>query len=84
MTNLLEQLKSMTTIVADTGDIEAIRHHQVGEHQLGSQAGQHVFNAFGADLDMGVIVPAGLDDALERGGHIAFVLDDQDGRQGFF
>jgi transaldolase len=27
MTNLLEQLKSMTTIVADTGDIEAIRHH---------------------------------------------------------
>ncbi len=28
MTNLLEQLKSMTTIVADTGDIEAIRHHQ--------------------------------------------------------
>lgn len=28
MLNLLEQLKSMTTIVADTGDIEAIRHHQ--------------------------------------------------------
>ena len=28
MINLLEQLKSMTTIVADTGDIEAIRHHQ--------------------------------------------------------
>ena len=28
MSNLLEQLKSMTTIVADTGDIEAIRHHQ--------------------------------------------------------
>lgn len=28
MTNLLEQLKSMTTIVADTGDIEAIRHHR--------------------------------------------------------
>jgi len=28
MPNLLEQLKSMTTIVADTGDIEAIRHHQ--------------------------------------------------------
>jgi transaldolase len=27
MANLLEQLKSMTTIVADTGDIEAIRHH---------------------------------------------------------
>ena len=27
MSNLLEQLKSMTTIVADTGDIEAIRHH---------------------------------------------------------
>lgn len=27
MTNLLEQLKSMTAIVADTGDIEAIRHH---------------------------------------------------------
>ena len=27
MTNLLEQLKSMTTIVADTGDIEAIRRH---------------------------------------------------------
>ncbi|MDD2914806.1 MAG: transaldolase [Gallionella sp.] len=27
MTNFLEQLKSMTTIVADTGDIEAIRHH---------------------------------------------------------
>lgn len=28
MKNLLDQLKSMTTIVADTGDIEAIRHHQ--------------------------------------------------------
>lgn len=28
MTSFLEQLKSMTTIVADTGDIEAIRHHQ--------------------------------------------------------
>lgn len=28
MANLLEQLKSMTTIVADTGDIEAIRHHR--------------------------------------------------------
>jgi len=28
MNNLLEQLKSMTTIVADTGDIEAIHHHQ--------------------------------------------------------
>lgn len=28
MASLLEQLKSMTTIVADTGDIEAIRHHQ--------------------------------------------------------
>jgi transaldolase len=28
MPNLLEQLKSMTTIVADTGDIEAIRHHR--------------------------------------------------------
>jgi transaldolase len=27
MASLLEQLKSMTTIVADTGDIEAIRHH---------------------------------------------------------
>jgi transaldolase len=27
MTNLLEQLKSMTAIVADTGDIEAIRKH---------------------------------------------------------
>jgi transaldolase len=27
MANFLEQLKSMTTIVADTGDIEAIRHH---------------------------------------------------------
>jgi transaldolase len=27
MTNLLEQLKSMTAIVADTGDIEAIRRH---------------------------------------------------------
>jgi len=27
MTHLLEQLKSMTTIVADTGDIEAIRRH---------------------------------------------------------
>ncbi|MFA7238918.1 MAG: transaldolase [Sulfuricellaceae bacterium] len=27
MTSLLAQLKSMTTIVADTGDIEAIRHH---------------------------------------------------------
>ncbi|MDO8412764.1 MAG: transaldolase family protein, partial [Gallionellaceae bacterium] len=27
MANLLEQLKSMTTIVADTGDIEAIRRH---------------------------------------------------------
>jgi transaldolase len=27
MTNLLEQLKSMTAIVADTGDIEAIRSH---------------------------------------------------------
>jgi transaldolase len=28
MANLLEQLKSMTAIVADTGDIEAIRHHK--------------------------------------------------------
>ena len=28
MANLLEQLKSMTTIVADTGDIDAIHHHQ--------------------------------------------------------
>ena len=28
MASLLEQLKSMTTIVADTGDIEAIRRHQ--------------------------------------------------------
>ncbi len=28
MTSLLEQLKSMTAIVADTGDIEAIRSHQ--------------------------------------------------------
>lgn len=28
MANYLEQLKSMTMIVADTGDIEAIRHHQ--------------------------------------------------------
>jgi transaldolase len=28
MSNLLDQLKSMTAIVADTGDIEAIRHHQ--------------------------------------------------------
>lgn len=28
MASLLEQLKSMTTIVADTGDIEAIHHHQ--------------------------------------------------------
>ena len=28
MGNLLEQLKSMTTIVADTGDIEAIHHHR--------------------------------------------------------
>jgi len=28
MASLLEQLKSMTTIVADTGDIEAIYHHQ--------------------------------------------------------
>lgn len=28
MTNLLEQLKSMTAIVADTGDIEAIRRHR--------------------------------------------------------
>jgi transaldolase len=27
MANFLEQLKTMTTIVADTGDIEAIRHH---------------------------------------------------------
>lgn len=27
MSNLLQQLKSMTTIVADTGDIEAIRRH---------------------------------------------------------
>ena len=27
MSNLLEQLKSMTAIVADTGDIEAIRSH---------------------------------------------------------
>ena len=25
MANLLEQLKSMTTIVADTGDVEAIK-----------------------------------------------------------
>ncbi len=28
MSNLLEQLKAMTTIVADTGDIEAIHRHQ--------------------------------------------------------
>ncbi len=28
MSNFLEQLKTMTTIVADTGDIEAIRHHR--------------------------------------------------------
>lgn len=28
MSNLLEQLKSMTAIVADTGDIEAIRRHR--------------------------------------------------------
>jgi transaldolase len=28
MSDLLQQLKSMTTIVADTGDIEAIRRHQ--------------------------------------------------------
>ena len=28
MTNLLDQLKSMTAIVADTGDIEAIRSHR--------------------------------------------------------
>lgn len=28
MSNLLEQLKSMTAIVADTGDIEAIRNHR--------------------------------------------------------
>src|SRR5512135_3685756 len=28
MSSLLEQLKSMTTIVADTGDIEAIRRHR--------------------------------------------------------
>jgi transaldolase len=28
MSTILEQLKSMTAIVADTGDIEAIRHHQ--------------------------------------------------------
>lgn len=28
MRNLLQQLESMTTIVADTGDIEAIHHHQ--------------------------------------------------------
>ena len=28
MTNFLEQLKSMTTIVADTGDIGAIHHHR--------------------------------------------------------
>ncbi len=28
MTSQLEQLKTMTTIVADTGDIEAIRHYQ--------------------------------------------------------
>lgn len=28
MTNKLEQLKSMTTVVADTGDIEAIRRYQ--------------------------------------------------------
>ena len=28
MTSLLEQLKSMTTIVADTGDIGAIHHHR--------------------------------------------------------
>jgi len=27
MTSQLEQLKAMTTLVADTGDIEAIRHH---------------------------------------------------------
>lgn len=27
MSNLLQQLGAMTTIVADTGDIEAIRHH---------------------------------------------------------
>ncbi len=28
MSNFLEQLKTMTTIVADTGDIDAIRHHR--------------------------------------------------------
>lgn len=28
MSNLLQQLKTMTTIVADTGDIEAIRRHR--------------------------------------------------------
>jgi transaldolase len=28
MTTILEQLKSMTAIVADTGDIEAIRRHR--------------------------------------------------------
>jgi transaldolase len=31
MASLLEQLSSMTTIVADTGDIEAIRHHRPQE-----------------------------------------------------
>lgn len=28
MASLLKQLKSMATIVADTGDIDAIHHHQ--------------------------------------------------------
>jgi transaldolase len=28
MKNLLEQLKAMTAIVVDTGDIDAIRHHR--------------------------------------------------------
>lgn len=28
MSNLLQQLKTMTTLVADTGDIGAIRQHQ--------------------------------------------------------
>ena len=31
MTNKLDQLKSMTLVVADTGDIEAIRRFLAGE-----------------------------------------------------
>jgi len=31
MSNLLEHLKFMSTIVADTGDIEAIHHHRTQE-----------------------------------------------------